>query len=88
MELTELKNYLRVDTSLDDSLLDVLKESAENYITNAIENAEEVKQDKRFELAVALLVGSWYAQRENTVQGSIQEIPLGVQSLITQLRGV
>lgn len=57
MELQELKNYLRVDTTMDDSLLISLKLSAETYILNAVENAEKVKVDERFKLAVALLVG-------------------------------
>lgn len=88
MELQELKNYLRVDTTMDDSFLISLKLSAETYILNAVENAEKVKVDERFKLAVALLVGSWYKNREAISDGNTQEIPFGVASLIGQLRGV
>ncbi|MGL9912619.1 head-tail connector protein, partial [Enterococcus sp. DIV0213h] len=43
--------------------------------------------DARFKLATALLVGSWYESRSNE-GASTSEIPFGVQSIITQLRGV
>lgn len=88
MELQELKNYLRVDSGMDDFLLLSLQLSAETYILNAVENIEKVKQDERFNLAVALLVGSWYKNREAISDGAVQEIPFGVASLIGQLRGV
>ncbi len=87
MELLELKNYLRVDHSMDDSLLSTLKITAETYILGATENPEKVQTDTRFNLAVALLVGSWYENRSNE-SSNTQEIPFGVQSLIVQLRGV
>lgn len=88
MELQELKNYLRVDTTMDDSLLISLQLSAETYILNAVENVEKVQTDERFKLAVALLVGAWYKNREAVTEGTTQQIPFGVASLIGQLRGV
>lgn len=87
MTLEELKNYLRVDTKMDDSLLASLQASAEAYILNATENAEKVRADARFNLAVSLLVGTWYKNRE-AYGDSQAEIPFGVTSLIGQLRGV
>lgn len=87
MTIEELKNYLRIDTQFDDSLLEMLKLSAEAYILSSVDNQEQAKLDVRFNLAVALLVGSWYENRANE-SSNTQEIPFGVQSIITQLRGV
>ncbi|NKD37891.1 phage gp6-like head-tail connector protein [Enterococcus casseliflavus] len=87
MTIEELKNYLRIDTKSDDSLLEMLRLSAEAYILGAVDNQEQAKLDARFKLAVALLVGSWYESRSNE-SASTSEIPFGVQSIITQLRGV
>lgn len=87
MTIEELKNYLRIDTKSDDALLEMLKASAEAYILNAVDAQDRAKNDVRFNLAVALLVGSWYENRANE-SSNTQEIPFGVQSIITQLRGV
>lgn len=87
MTIEELKNYLRIDTKSDDSLLEMLKASAESYVLGAVDAQELAKNDVRFKLAVALLVGSWYENRSNE-SSNTQEIPFGVQSIITQLRGV
>lgn len=87
MTIEELKNYLRIDTKSDDSLLEMLKLSAEAYILGAVDNQEQAKLDARFKLATALLVGSWYESRSNE-GANTSEIPFGVQSIITQLRGV
>ncbi|MBZ3642438.1 phage gp6-like head-tail connector protein [Enterococcus casseliflavus] len=87
MTIEELKNYLRIDTKSDDALLEMLKLSAESYVLGAVDAQERAKNDVRFKLAVALLVGSWYESRSNE-SASTSEIPFGVQSIITQLRGV
>ncbi|WP_438770621.1 head-tail connector protein, partial [Enterococcus sp. DIV0213h] len=43
MTIEELKNYLRIDTKSDDSLLEMLKLSAEAYILGAVDNQEQAK---------------------------------------------
>lgn len=86
MELTELKNYLRIDHDLDDTLLETLKDVAEKYIYGAIEI--KTTDDERFDYAVTLLVGHWYENRITTSEKAIEEIPFGVTALIHQLRGL
>lgn len=89
MNLDELKNFLRVDHDLDDSLLSILQETAENYILGAIDaEAKDVINDTRFKLAVTLLVANWYENRNAVSDTTKQEVPFGVVSLIHQLRGV
>lgn len=86
MELSELKNYLRIDHDLDDNLLGMLKSTAEKFILSSIEVEET--DDERFDYAVTLLVSSWYENRVATTTQALQEIPFGVTALIHQLRGL
>lgn len=86
MELSELKNYLRIDHDLDDALIGTLQDVAEKYIYGAIEVT--ATDDERFDYAVTLLVSSWYENRVATTTQALQEIPFGVTALIHQLRGL
>lgn len=88
MTIEELKNYLRIDHSLDDKLLKSLQTTAEHYVLSSVEEDEAVKQDERFDLAVSLLVGHWYENRSAATNGGLQQTPLGVRSMIQQLRGL
>ena len=83
MELSELKNFLRVDHDLDDDLLAMLQKTAEEFILGSIE--VEMTADKRF---VTLLVSNWYENRVGTSTQALNEIPFGVTALIHQLRGL
>lgn len=87
MDLSQIKNALRIEHNLDDQFLLLLIDSAENYILSATE-LDEIKEDGRFNLAVSLLVSSWYFNREAFTDSAKNEIPFGVTSLIHQLRGV
>lgn len=86
MELSELKNFLRVDHDLDDDLLAMLQKTAEEFILGSIE--VEMTADKRFDYAVTLLVSNWYENRIGTSTQALNEIPFGVTALIHQLRGL
>lgn len=88
MDLSQIKNALRIEHDLDDQFLLLLIDSAETYILSAIESDETIKEDGRFNLAVSLLVSSWYFNREAFTDNQKNEIPFGVSSLIHQLRGV
>lgn len=86
MELSELKNYLRIDHDLDDALIGTLQDVAEKYIYGAIEVT--ATDDERFDYAVTLLVSHWYENRIATSEKAFAEIPFGVTALIHQLRGL
>ncbi|MDT2438316.1 head-tail connector protein [Enterococcus avium] len=86
MELSELKNYLRIDHDLDDALIETLQDVAEKYIYGAIEVT--ATDDERFDYAVTLLVSHWYENRIATSEKAFAEIPFGVTALIHQLRGL
>lgn len=85
MDIEDLKNYLRIDHTIDDSLLEMLKETAKAYILGTLEVTEI--DDKRFEYAICLLVSHWYEFRRATSESALNDIPFGVIPLIQQLRG-
>lgn len=90
--IEDIKNALRIDHDMDDQLLISLKWAAEEYIANAVDldrGSLETNSlfSTRFNLAVLLLVSSWYFSREAFTDNQKNEIPFGVTSLIHQLRG-
>ncbi|MGV0031427.1 head-tail connector protein [Latilactobacillus curvatus] len=92
MTTEEIKNYLRIDHTLDDNLIDNLYQSAREYVKNAIDvgvDVETFAKYKLFERAALLLTAHWYENRLASVQtgGGTTSIPYGVTPLIQQLRG-
>jgi len=89
LELTQLKNYLRIDHDLDDQLLTYIQSIAESYIQSAIDSTDDYyKTDPRFDYATALLISHWYENRSATTDVNLEDIPFGVQAFIQQLRGL
>ncbi|MCW8106149.1 head-tail connector protein [Lactobacillus mulieris] len=94
MDLTEFKNYLRVDFDDDDSVIEAYYTGAENYICLAIgKNVKptDLEQYEQFKPATLLLGAFWYnakmaVQQTATVKANTDEIPFGVSALITQLK--
>lgn len=92
MTTEEIKNYLRIDYTLDDNLIDNLYQSAREYVKNAIDvgvDVETFTKYKLFERAALLLTAHWYENRLASVQtgSGTTSIPYGVTPLIQQLRG-
>lgn len=87
--LQSIKNYLKVDHSYDDELIDEMIQSAELEIASAISSSvtvDELKKDTRFSLAVKKQVKEHYEFRGDT--GDTQRFPIanGVLPIIQQLR--
>ncbi|SPS04259.1 head-tail connector protein [Latilactobacillus sakei] len=92
MNVGEIKNYLRIDHTLDDTLINSLYQAGQEYIKNAIDvtaDVESFAKYKLFERAALLLTAHWYENRLASVQtgGGSTNIPYGVTPLIQQLRG-
>ncbi|MCI2170976.1 head-tail connector protein [Schleiferilactobacillus perolens] len=83
----DLKNSLRIDHPLDDSLLDAYLKTATSFVVSAVDSTKTVAAyaaDPRFDFAVSLLAQHWYANRG--VDGAAY-VPDSVVSMIQQLRG-
>lgn len=83
----DIKDSLRIDHSMDDSMIDSLIETASDYIIHAIDsNAKDgiIEDYKQFDWAVSLLTQHWYLNRQ---EASSERIPVTVQAMIQQMRG-
>lgn len=82
-----VKNSLRIDHTMDDSMLEQMIATAESYIIHAVDSQlkkEDYEAYQQFDWAVSLLVQHWYVNRQIS---NAEHIPFIVTSLIQQLRG-
>lgn len=84
--LETIKDFLRIDGSSDDELLELLISSAKEYLSNSGVSEGKNKDSKQYELAVAMLVTHWYENREQVVGDTPRNLTLGLQSIILQLK--
>lgn len=85
MTLEELKLFLRVDGTDEDSLIEGLQLSAERYLRNAGVNKDYT--DELYKLAIKLLVGHWYENRNvETIGKNISKIAFSLDAIIFQLK--
>lgn len=82
-DLTELKTYLRIDGSEDDSVLALLVSAAEEYLADA-GVPEEAKETAKYKLAVMLLVALNYENRNPAMKA--EKLSFGLESIILQLK--
>lgn len=85
MDISELKEYLKVDGTEDDALIKGLQSAAENYLTNA--GCIKDYNNDLYKLAVMLLVSHWYENRQiEQIGGNINKLSFSLQSIIAQLK--
>lgn len=86
MTLDDIKLYLRVDDSVEDSLIQDLSDAADNYLAGAIDGYESKRADSNFakkaDLCKKMLISYWY---ENRLPDS-RPVNSNVELLITQLQ--
>lgn len=88
LDLLSVYRYCKVDP--DDREIQDLIDAAEAYIINLIDmkTVTTLEEDPVFCLAVKMLVLHWYDNRGGVISGprmAVTDIPIGIQSLITQL---
>lgn len=85
----EVKSFLRIEGEEDDAIVATLIAAAEayalRYTGEFLEEGEEYPDD--FKLAVLMLVGTYFNNRESVLVGkSAQEMPFGVREILKGLR--
>ncbi|WGE65978.1 head-tail connector protein [Actinobacillus equuli subsp. equuli] len=88
ISLDEIKAHLRIEHDLDDSLLDMLAESAlevaQNYIgkTWGENNTEqEVRFTSGIKVGCLMFIGHLYANRETVADVQLYEVPFAISAL-------
>ncbi|WP_303753838.1 head-tail connector protein [Enterococcus sp. S86.2] len=87
VQISDLKNSLRIDHNFDDDLFQQLLDTATQYIISAIDSKAEtsvIAAYKQFDWAVSLLTQHWYENRDTP---NSDRMPVTVQALIQQMRG-
>lgn len=88
VSVDSVKKSLRIDHSEDDELLENYIQTAGQYIVGAIDSDysdDSLTDVKQFEFAISLLAQHWYLNRQ---EASAIRIPVTVQAMIQQLRGL
>lgn len=80
--LDEVKEYLRIDGTDEDTAIQGLINAAEAYLTNAGVIKDETNE--LYKLAVKMLVVNWYENRQPI--GKADKLAFGLDSIITQLK--
>lgn len=96
--LDEIKNQCRIDNDDENNLLDIYLKAAinkaQNY-TNRIFYEDRIPEDADdsamlvepdLKLALLLLIGYWYQQREEASSDSLSSIPYGFNALLSPYR--
>jgi uncharacterized phage protein (predicted DNA packaging) len=81
LSLDELKNYLRIDGSEDDTLLTLLVDSAKEYLHNA---GVPESDSAQYKLAVMLYVALHYENRDPSAK--MDKMNFAFESIILQLK--
>ena len=87
MDLATLKKHLYVDNDLDDVIITQYADAAEHFISSYI-HSDYDPLNKSLEQAKFLLVGSWFAYRENETTLHLSKIPFGVKAILDQQMSV
>ncbi|MBE3570986.1 MAG: phage gp6-like head-tail connector protein [Bacillales bacterium] len=81
LTLDELKNYLRIDGSEDDSILTFLMDGAKEYLSNA---GVPESDSALYKLAIMLYVSLHYENRDPST--NIDKLNVAFESIILQLK--
>lgn len=85
MNLEDLKLFLKIDDYEEDTLIEALQLSAEEYLTNA-----GIKKDyskELYKLAIKILVSHWYENRAiETIGKNVSKIAFGLDTILIQLK--
>ncbi|MCD3206777.1 phage gp6-like head-tail connector protein [Clostridium botulinum C] len=87
MEISEIKNFLRIDDDIDDKEIESLQKAAEIYLTNA--GVKKSYDNELYCSAIKLLVSYWYDNRSPVAIGKTSKsLEFSLHSIIIQLANV
>lgn len=88
MELDTIKLHLIVGHNADDAIISIYSSAAEKAISNYIGSPFN-QENMVHAQAKLLLIGTWYANRESAVTGTmVNELPQGISFLLDAEKSV
>ena len=82
IDLTKIKQFLRLDTDAEDTLLESYSQAAEDYLKAACGSAVNA-HDARAELVQLMLISDWFESRSIYGKGGYAQT---ISSIIQQLQ--
>lgn len=83
MELSEIKNFLRIDGDDSDEELKLCYEAAKEYVENGVGECDENKA--RVKLVLLNLIATMYEHRLYTIEDASEKVKYTIQSIMMQL---
>ncbi|GGH83568.1 putative phage protein (predicted DNA packaging) [Pullulanibacillus pueri] len=85
MDLQEVKNFLRVDSTADDALINSLIKSSDQYLKGA--GCDSTANLELYEQAQKILITHWYQNRTAALVGTMSHlVDFSLQSIILSLK--
>lgn len=84
MELTLIKQFLKVDFDDDDSVIRLMADAAEEYITAAVGDCNY--EDARVRLLALVIITELYEKRSYSVEKAGVKAQYTIRSIIAQLQ--
>lgn len=85
MEIQEIKDFLKIENSDEDSFITSLQSAAEEYCKNA--GVPKMTDSKLYDLSIKMLVGHWYENRNIVAVGTITKVmEFSLNNILVQLR--
>ena len=85
LDMDRLRQFARVDGEDEDGLLESLWEAADKYVRDATGKRPPTSNDEVFCQCVALLTAHWYENRTPVTDGSVQDVPFTLQTLLNHI---
>ena len=83
MELTFIKNYLRIDTDYDDEYIMLLLDVAREYVIDAVGECDETKA--RVKLVMLNIIATLYENRKFTIEKNNEKVAYAIKNMLLQL---
>lgn len=84
MTLDDVKLYIRVDSNVEDSLIQDLMDAAQNYIQR-MTGKIYAPNDPVWNMAIKYLCSHWYENRDDTVVGRDAKVDHTIDALISHI---
>lgn len=84
MDLTQIKQFLKIDYDDDDEYITLLIRVAEEYIADAVDNPN--KESARYELLLKFIVSTLYENRIYTVDQANEKVSYTIRSMTLQMQ--
>lgn len=90
MQLNEIKEYLRVDSDLEDTTISSILFAAKSYVKNGTGLTDDMIKDDEllelYKLCIKLLVSHWYENRAiETTGNNFSKLSFSLETMLIQL---